>query len=708
MSYWEADYRGDLNSGEGMLGDTFFKVITTNTTMRPPTDFSKLYHRYILLNNTSSLTLELPDINTALFTLNHVEQGWTAIIKNRGTQDIVLITPITNLTVYTINAGDTVLAYARSNNGQAVSDWKILQWNFKGATGPTGPTGPAGSNGAPGPAGQRGGDHDWYEQGTTLAPTSFGDDSYTLGQVVIGNGSTTTNINNERLLVSDSALIKGDSTVPFTGGHTGAFVLARGLRYGSASSTQWDLANVGSGTSAFGIDIINSGGDNVVQGQDHNITGASLSLVMGSSGTSDISTQNSMILGANNTLLGTSFNTVIGSENSVTDGDSAFVVGQNNVAYDDQPFITGEDNGMTGTIDTVCLFGKNNNANATVNNHVYLIGEDNTTSTGSLTSVFCSGRSNTMNDCLYSTTIGRGITNDIDNCFAMGEFGTVRAESLPSYQLFGGTVTGGSAGDGVGIVGRVTATSVVQPTAEIITNSFTSGSADFGEYFEKISSEVNNDLTGYFITLDPTDGNKIKRATTSDDVIGVGSATTMITGDAAELAWYNSLKRDRIGRLITEYNRLYDFELYIYKFYEEDSNVIIKYNNIKDTLTIDNEDEVIDDFINNELPEDATKTAFVNFLNDTSRDRPVRNIVSDSYDPQQIYVPRSKRPEWQIVGLLGKIHVYDDGTCIVGSKCSQNDNGYATLGSDWIVLERVKSYVDNNDLGIVRIFFKKN
>ena len=49
-----------------------------------------------------------------------------------------------------------------------------------------------------------------------------------------------------------------------------------------------------------------------------------------------------------------------------------------------------------------------------------------------------------------------------------------------------------------------------------------------------------------------------------------------------------------------------------------------------------------------------------------------RQKLNPDYDPAQTYVPRSDRPEWDAVGLLGKLVAVDDGTCV--------PNGWATVG----------------------------
>ena len=71
---------------------------------------------------------------------------------------------------------------------------------------------------------------------------------------------------------------------------------------------------------------------------------------------------------------------------------------------------------------------------------------------------------------------------------------------------------------------------------------------------------------------------------------------------------------------------------------------------------------------------------------------------STNFDPLQTYIPRSQRKEWSPIGLLGKIYVIDNGSCVVGSKCSC-ENGIAIPGTDWRILERKTA-------NIIRILYK--
>lgn len=65
-------------------------------------------------------------------------------------------------------------------------------------------------------------------------------------------------------------------------------------------------------------------------------------------------------------------------------------------------------------------------------------------------------------------------------------------------------------------------------------------------------------------------------------------------------------------------------------------------------------------------------------------------ILNPDYDDKKEYIPRSKRPEWAVVGLLGQIIMDDDGSCIVGKCCSPSTDGIATLSeTGYRVLKRI-------------------
>ena len=173
--------------------------------------------------------------------------------------------------------------------------------------------------------------------------------------------------------------------------------------------------------------------------------------------------------------------------------------------------------------------------------------------------------------------------------------------------------------------------------------SVSSTGADYAEYFEWTDGNVDNeDRAGYFVALD---GNKIVKATSNSDVIGVVSTCSAMIGDVYEWEWHSKYLRDAFGRIIYE-------------------DVEVEYKNI--------------DFDENGEETEVTTVSIERHPK-----------LNPEYRPNELYIPRSERPEWDTVGFLGKLIVIDDGTCVVGGKCSCNNDGTATAGNDYRVLKRI-------------------
>ena len=171
--------------------------------------------------------------------------------------------------------------------------------------------------------------------------------------------------------------------------------------------------------------------------------------------------------------------------------------------------------------------------------------------------------------------------------------------------------------------------------------------ADYAEYFEWADGNPDDqDRVGMIVTLD---GDKIRPATTSDDILGVVSATAMVLGDNAEWEWRQKYLYDDYGRVITEM---------VEEFRDE---------------------------IDRETGE--TKKISTGF-------HPHRKL-NPNYDPEQAYVRRSDRPEWEIIGLIGKLHVTDDGTCTVGGYATVGENGIATASANKTSMRVMKRIADN-------------
>ena len=179
--------------------------------------------------------------------------------------------------------------------------------------------------------------------------------------------------------------------------------------------------------------------------------------------------------------------------------------------------------------------------------------------------------------------------------------------------------------------------------------------ADYAEYFEWKDGNLNNeDRVGYIVCLD---GDKIVKANTGDDILGICSGTATVLGDSAEWNWSKRYLTDDFGRIIYE-----DYD--------------VEHEEIKDEET----GKVIEE-------------AWTEHIH-----APKQN---PDYDASQPYTKRADRPEWQIVGMMGKLYVRDDGSCVVNGYADVKD-GIATKATGKTNM-RVMARVNEN---IVRVLLK--
>jgi len=129
--------------------------------------------------------------------------------------------------------------------------------------------------------------------------------------------------------------------------------------------------------------------------------------------------------------------------------------------------------------------------------------------------------------------------------------------------------------------------------------SFTGGGADYAEYFEWSDSNPDEeDRRGISVVLDQ---DKIREAVAGEDPIGVISGNPSVVGDAAWNKWDGKYLRDDFGTYIQE-----DYEVE-----DEDGNTVVQQ----------------------------------------------RRTLNPAYDPDVEYVNRENRPEWDCVGLMGKLRI---------------------------------------------------
>ncbi|WP_417832479.1 peptidase G2 autoproteolytic cleavage domain-containing protein [Terasakiella sp.] len=245
--------------------------------------------------------------------------------------------------------------------------------------------------------------------------------------------------------------------------------------------------------------------------------------------------------------------------------------------------------------------------------------------------------------------------------------------------------------------------------------SWNAGGADFAEYFEWVDGNPNNeDRRGWSVVLE--DG-KIRKALAAEIPFGVISARPTVVGDAAELKWADKYLKDDFNKYImedyevvewTETKVVQDATEAVYKtvtkerevqatetITEDVSSIELidgKYTKVVKTET--KEVSLFDEFdlyedgevigvhrvprmitetyeveelvspAQDEKTEDVQHSYAVDAVPDgvvvpidATRSTQQRRKLNPNYDENQEYVPRSERPEWDCVGLMGKLRV---------------------------------------------------
>ena len=180
--------------------------------------------------------------------------------------------------------------------------------------------------------------------------------------------------------------------------------------------------------------------------------------------------------------------------------------------------------------------------------------------------------------------------------------------------------------------------------------TYNSSGADYAEYFEWEDNNTNNeDRVGRFVTLN---GDKIKLASNEDNfILGIISGDPSIIGDSHDDQWYNMYETDIYGRPIFEEKKL---------------------------------EEIVDE--NGETLQEE-KIEIVRKIN-------------PNYDYKLKYIPRSERPEWDAVGMMGKLVLIDDGSCVVNEYCKPSIDGMGTYSKEQTKY-RVLKRLDENHIQIL-------
>lgn len=151
--------------------------------------------------------------------------------------------------------------------------------------------------------------------------------------------------------------------------------------------------------------------------------------------------------------------------------------------------------------------------------------------------------------------------------------------------------------------------------------AYSSPTADYAEFFEwEDGNPSSEDRVGYSVSLV---GNKIKIAELGETPIGIISATPSVIGDSPWNRWKDKYLKDEFGRELYEPCVIYQWE---------ENKKLVNYfsDRVPDGITVPEDKEVI----NSE-----------------------RKVLNPDFNEELEYLSRDDRPEWDTVGLLGKIRL---------------------------------------------------
>jgi len=192
--------------------------------------------------------------------------------------------------------------------------------------------------------------------------------------------------------------------------------------------------------------------------------------------------------------------------------------------------------------------------------------------------------------------------------------------------------------------------------------NYNSSGADYAELFEWSDGNPEGEQRiGRFVTLR---GDKIQLAGPGCDyILGIVSGSPSVVGDVFDDQWQGMYLTDVYGRPIME------------------------------------EVEVPQEAIEVPDPKDPEKT-----IRRTIRQahKETRQKLNPDYDPTVKYIPRTKRPEWDAVGMLGKLVLIDDGSCQVDGYCAPGEDGVATNSAQRTAFRVIERLDDSH----VRVLIK--
>lgn len=291
--------------------------------------------------------------------------------------------------------------------------------------------------------------------------------------------------------------------------------------------------------------------------------------------------------------------------------------------------------------------GSNVSAGGTLTEHGLAIGSDVSTSSSQAIVIGNESTSGFAAGCV----IGTRLTGRSGYSITMGYYNSTET----NYRF---AIGNGASYSALSNVFRVTDSGVYAK------GNYNASGADYAEMFEWADGNPNNeDRVGLFVKLD---GEGISISENGDDfILGIVSAAPSICGDTASEDWQGRFEHDIFGRLLFE-----------------EIEVPEKTQEVTDPETGETKTEIVS-------PK-HTRTWYKQ---------------NPDWNPEEEYIPRESRQEWDPVGLIGKLVMIDDGTAEVNGYVKPSKGGIATK-SEKHTRFRVMKRIDDTHIRVLMLTYE--
>ena len=521
---------------------------------------------------------------------------------------------------------------------------------IKGDTGPIGPQGIQGDKGDMGPTGDTGG------RGDTGATGATGD----TGTLEFFTSEISESVcNNRPVYIIEPITASSDVDIVI---HTpGSGAIMRTIEDGTIEggncrgdyAVDWQSLRFSSDQVASGnYSVIGGGRNNQTTGADATVGGGNTNRVSGTLSTIGGGFSNE-ILGASASIGGGSFNTATldatvggGNNNQALSQSTTVGGGRSNLAMGDNTTIGGGNFNRARAVNTTIAGG---NSNQALGNGATIGGGLNNVARG-INSVIPGGEG-LETPTAYSTAIGTfnqsgGIQEGTDSnnqpilknrLFMIGNGNDDNPLNVIRSNIFSVTESGGVHFTGI---------------------TYPGGSADYAEYFESSSGDKIPIGTVVQFT---NNTQLIEPAQSGDLAIGVISATAAIITNSASECYAHKYEINKDGSYVMEQYEETEYvpslikkeikeDIKDYDYSSDPPKIKIttrtKFIDTYETIDADIYDENGNIIGKETIPKKKAITKIKS-----------RRKISSNYDPTKIYIPRTARKEWNVVGLIGVVKI---------------------------------------------------